>query len=287
MRVMDLKGRLRKKIAEILGHKATPYVVLIILSSFILMPIFLMVISSVKPLHELTGGVTYLPKEVAVKPWIAAFSKAPLLPWIKNSFLLAIGAASMGSVAALFTGYGLSKYKYPGSGGVLLFFLFSRLFPPVSLLAGYYMLLRSLHLINTIFGLMLYNTYIVFPILVWLYKGFFDTFPDDLIEAAYIDGCSRMGAFTRVVLPMTSASIIAGFMLAFLFAWNEFIGAFMFINTDLVKPVTVGIFWFVGDEAIQWNQLFVCGTVTIIPTMLFFLALQKYLIRGIITGAVR
>ena len=118
-------------------------------------------------------------------------------------------------------------------------------------------------------------------------KGFFDAFPQDLVDAAIVDGCSRIGAIFRVVLPITAGSVGAISVVAFLWAWNEFFAPFLFLHYDELKPITVGLYYFVGDELTYWNRMSAAGIYAVIPSLTFFLIAQKYIIKGLTEGALK
>lgn len=130
----------------------------------------------------------------------------------------------------------------------------------------------------------IYCIYLTYPLSVWMLKSSFDQFPQDIIDAALIDGTSRLGALIRVVLPIISNGIAAVAIIAFLWTWIEFLAPFLFINTDQMKPITVGLYYFIGDETIYWNSLTAGAILTVIPGILFFILAQKYVVSGLTSG---
>lgn len=123
----------------------------------------------------------------------------------------------------------------------------------------------------------IYTIYLSYPLVVWLLKGFFDDFPRELIDAAAIDGASRTGILLRIVLPITLPAIMAVAVISFMWTWNEFLAPYLFINTDELKPLTVGIYYFVGDEFTYWNRMSAAGVIAIAPSITFFILAQKYI----------
>ena len=118
-------------------------------------------------------------------------------------------------------------------------------------------------------------------------KGFFDAFPREPIESALVDGCSRTGAIFRIVLPVAATGIFAAAVISFMWSWNEFFAPYLFIHSDELKPVTVGIYYFVGDELVYWNLMCSGGICAIMPSLLFFLLAQRYIVRGLTAGALK
>jgi len=206
---------------------------------------------------------------------------------MRNSLILSLITTFLVLVIALPTAYALSKYPFRGSKVILLSYLASRIIPPVSLLVPFYVMLSILHLIDTYIGLILTYTYITLPIIIWILKGFFDEFPKDLIDSALIDGCTRLGAFFRVVLPTSAVGVAAAGIVTFLWCWNEFLFPMVFTTSNNVAPLTTGIFEFVGDEVIEWNSLSAVGIFASLPAIIFFIFAQKYIIAGLTKGALK
>ncbi|MBS1251258.1 MAG: Inner membrane ABC transporter permease protein YcjP [Anaerolineales bacterium] len=136
-------------------------------------------------------------------------------------------------------------------------------------------------------GVSIYTIYLCYPLVVWMLKGFFDEFPHELLDAAAIDGCSRTGALFRIVLPVAAPAVMAVAVIAFMWTWNEFLAPFLFINTDDLKPLTVGIYYFVGDEFTYWNRMSAAGVITVIPSITFFVLAQRYIVKGLTSGALK
>lgn len=250
-------------------------------------PIILMFLNSLKKLGEaFRWPPTIIPENPVLDAYIKVFN-SPVLLTLRNSLIIACGATALTLVLTLPTAYAMSKYRFRGSRGAMIFFLASRIVPPLSLLIPFYLIMSWLKLINTFQCLIILDTYLAFPLMVWTLKGFFDEFGRDLIDAALVDGCSKLGAFIRVVMPLSAVGIAAVGIITFLWTWNEFIYAMIFTSTDDVAPVTIGIFHFVGDEVIEWNSLSAVGIFTSLPATMFFIFAQKYIIEGMIKGAIK
>ncbi len=190
-------------------------------------------------------------------------------------------------IAGLLTAYGLSQYPYRGSKTVLVIFIATRIIPPISLLVPFYIIISVLHLINTYTCLMIVNTFLWYPFAIWMLKSFFDKFPGELIDSAIVDGCTRTGAFLRIVIPVSAISIAAVGIITFLWTWNEFLYGIIFTNTRSVQPITVGAHYFVGDELVQWDSIAATAIVTSLPGIVFFSIAQKAIVKGLMAGAVK
>lgn len=280
--------KIRRALLKIVDHPATPYVVLSVIALFMIAPFIWMGLSAFKTHAEtFRYPPTYFPENPTLKTMSEAWSKAPIPTYIANSLMMCLGATIIIVIAGSFTAYGLSQYRYKGSNMVLGLFLFTRTIPPLALLLPYYLVLMKLHLLNTRISVVLYLIYLSYPLVVWLLKGFFDSFPRELIDSAIVDGCSRTGAIFRIVFPVAATGIYAIAVVAFMWGWNEFFAPFLFIHYDELKPITVGIYYFVGDEYTYWNRMSAAGIYAVIPSLLFFLLAQKYIVKGLTSGALK
>jgi len=272
---------------KIIENKKTPYLVLIPFSIFLISPIILMLFTSFKGYEEIFRyPPTIFPQNPTLEAYIRVINSEAILG-LRNSSIIAIGTTFFVLLAAVFSAYGLSRFKFKGRDKILIFFLTTRIVPPISLLVPYYLLMNSLGLINTYTGMIILYTYLSYPIIVWFLKAFFDEFPQDLIDSALIDGCSRTGALFRVILPLSATAIAAAAIITFLWTWNEFLYAIVFTNSYDTHPITVAIFLFVGDYVIEWNSMSAVGIFASLPTIFFFIFAQKYIIEGLTKGALK
>ncbi len=279
---------MRRALLKIVDHRATPYVVLGVFTLFMISPFIWMGLSAFKTHSEtFRYPPTYFPENFTLETMSEAWYKAPIPTYLKNSLIMCLVATFIIVVAGTFTGYALSQYQYKGSNMVLGLFLFTRTIPPLALLLPYYLVLMKLHLLNTRLAVILYLIYLSYPLVVWLLKGFFDQFPRALIDSAIVDGCSRTSAIFRIVIPVAATGVYAIAVVAFMWAWNEFFAPFLFIHYDELKPITVGLYYFVGDEYTYWNRMSAAGIYAVIPSLLFFLLAQKYIVRGLTSGALK
>ena len=255
---------------------------------FMLSPFIWMVLSAFKTHQEtFMSPPTYFPEKPTLEAFSNAWFEAPIPIYLQNSLLMCVISTMIVIIAGAFTAFALSMYPYKGSNLVLGLFLFTRTIPPMAMLLPYYLILMKLHLLNTRTGIILYLIYLNYPLVVWLLKGFFDSFPKDLIESAIVDGCSRTGTIFRIVVPVAATGIGAIAVVAFMWAWNEFFAPYLFIHYDELKPITVGLYFFVGDEVTFWNRMSAAGIYAVIPSLVFFLMAQKYIVKGMTSGALK
>lgn len=279
---------IRQIITNILDHKLTAYILLVIVLSIMLAPIFFTLSTSFKTREEtFRWPPTYLPQNPTLEAYKEVLFRSPILKYIRNSLIIAVGTTAIVMIGGLFTAYGLSHYTFKGSKIMLIIFIATRIIPPISLLVPFYIIMSTLKLINTYFCLMIVNTFLWYPFAVWMLKSFFDKFPKELIDAAIVDGCNRTGAFIRIVVPVSIIGISAVAIITFLWTWNEFLYGMIFTNTRDVQPITVGAHYFVGDELVQWDSIAATAIITALPGIIFFSIAQRAIVKGLTAGAVK
>lgn len=279
---------MRDTIAKIMEKPLTSYLLLIVILAIMLAPIIFTAFTSFKLREEtFRWPPTYFPQKPTLQAYHEVIFESPMPRHLLNSLIIAVGTTVIVMVGGLFTAYGLSQYKFRGSGTVLLVFIATRIIPPISLLVPFYIIMSFLHLINTYVCLIILNTFLCYPLAVWMLKSFFDAFPRDLIDSAIVDGCNRTGAFLKIVVPISAIGIAAVAIITFLWTWNEFLYAIIFTNTREVQPVTVGAHYFVGDELVQWDSLAATAMFTALPGLIFFSIAQRAIVKGLTAGAVK
>jgi multiple sugar transport system permease protein len=278
----------RQFICKVIDHKATPYVVLSIVLFAMLIPIAWTTITSFKTLEEsFQSPPTYFPAKPTLEAYTKVLTGSPVPQYVLNSIIFSLSTVAFVLSAGTFAAYGLSKYPYRGSNFILISFLVTRILPPLSLLLPFYIIFRYLNLIDTKLSVIIFAIYLAYPLAVWILKSFFDTFPTDLIEAGLIDGCSRLGVLFKIVLPGVATGIAAVAIITFLWTWQEFLAPYLFLNSDANKPITVGVYYFVGDELTYWNTISAAAILASVPGLVFFLIAQKYIVKGLTMGGVK
>ena len=279
---------MRRFIVSIIDWKGTPYVVLSLVLAVILIPIAWTFITSLKSLEEaFVTPPTYFPKTPTLEAYKEVLTNSPVPQYVLNSLIYSLTTVFFVLAAGVFSAYGLSKYPYKGSNIILISFLVTRILPPLALLLPFYMIYRYLGLIDTKMSVILFSIYLSYPLAVWILKSFFDTHPKELLEAGLIDGCSRLGVLFKIVLPGVATGIAAVAIITFLWTWQEFLSPYLFLNSDINKPITVGVYYFVGDELTYWNTISAAAILASIPGILFFMVAQKYIVKGLTMGGVK
>jgi multiple sugar transport system permease protein len=264
------------------------YLVIIGVCIFALAPIVWTFLTSLKPTEDiLTRDLQYLPRQVTIQNYINIWQRSGFPTLIINSIITTswtlVFCLSIGSLA----GYAFSRFRFKGRTPLLLFYLMIRMFPVVLLIIPLFIIMRDLSLLDKRHGLALAYTTFLMPLSVWLMKGFFDAIPVDLEEAARIDGCTRLSALIRIVLPLTRSGFIATAVFIGVAAWNEYLFALMLTTSQGSRTWPVGIQLMVGEFQLEWGQFSAGGILSIIPVFVFFSIVQRSLIRGISAGAVK
>ncbi len=279
---------IRRFLSNILEKESTAYVFLIIMLFLLLAPIIFTGLTSFKTRQEtFRFPPTYWPQKWTVGAYEEVLFRSPLPRHLLNSLIVAFGTTLVVILGSTVTAWGLSQFRFRGSALVMFILIATRIIPPISLLVPFYIIMSNLRLINTFTALIILNTFLAYPLAVWMIKSFFDSFPRELLDCATVDGCTRTGAFIRIVIPIAAIGIAAVGIITFLWTWNEFLFAMIFSNTRAVQPVTVGAHYFVGDELVQWDSIAATAMFTAVPGMIFFSVAQRQIVKGLVAGAVK
>jgi multiple sugar transport system permease protein len=214
-------------------------------------------------------------------------AKPGFLASIRDSFIMAAGSSVLGLLLGTPCGYALARLRYRGSEGIGFFLLITRMVSPIVIIIPLNRAFQFFGLIDTHFGLILAHTFINIGLVVWMMRGFFQDIPDSLEEAARLDGCSNIQAFYKIALPTTAPGLAATTIFCFLFSWNELMMALTLTSLQVrTSPVFV-ISEFVGYLAVEWGLLSAAGILIVLPMLIFVVAIQKNLVRGLTMGAVK
>ncbi len=207
--------------------------------------------------------------------------------WARNSIIVSIGTTLLGLCLAIPAGYAFSRFRFKGRGAMMFAFLLVQMFPGIIILVPYFMVMKSLGLLNSALGLILAYSVTALPLCVWMLKGFFDTVPKELEEAALLDGCSQFGVFYRIILPLSLPAIAVTALFSFLAAWNEFLLALTFNTSDEMFTLPVGLASYISETNSAWGDFAAMSLLVAIPVVLLFIVFQKFLIEGLTAGSVK
>jgi multiple sugar transport system permease protein len=253
----------------------------------VLFPIYWIVVSSIKiPVDTLA-----IPPIWFFSPTLDAYRNVFALNYyfryFINSAIVSVGTVAIALSFGALAGYALDRMPFRFSGLVSYALLTTRMIFPIVYAIPLFRLMQHVSLLETRTGLIIAYTTFSLPYAVWIMQGFFNGIPTELDQAAMIDGCSRFGAFWRVILPIAGPGLAAAAIFILMLAWNEFLFALILAGGGEAKTLPVAAAQLIGQREIQWNELCAVATATIVPMLFFFILFQKHLIKGMIAGAVK
>ena len=211
----------------------------------------------------------------------------PLAKYFSNSLLIASGATLLNAVAAIPAAFALARLRFPGRRAYLYFVVATQMFSPVVLLIAFYQMMVGLRLVDTQWSLILINATVSLPLSIWLLTAYFSSTPMEIEEAAILDGSGRWRMLWDHFMPLSLPGIATAMTFTFIITWNEFLFALTFITTPGKRPLTTGIYSFVGRNEILWNYLMTASMLAIVPVFVVFLIIQRRLVAGLASGAVK
>jgi multiple sugar transport system permease protein len=264
------------------------YLVIISVVGFALFPIVWTFLTSLKVEKDIiTINLQYLPQSITFDNYVAIWNRSGFPTLITNSAVVTLFTLSTTMLIGTLAAYSLSRYQFRGRNWILQFYLVIRMFPVVLMIVPLFVIMRRLSLLDTRFGLALAYTTFLLPFCVWMMKGFFDSIPVDLEEAARIDGCTRLGALIRIALPLVRSGLVATAVFIGIASWNEFLFALMLTTSQGSRTWPVGLQLMIGEFQLPWGTFSAGGIISIIPIIIFFAIVQRSIIRGITAGAMK
>jgi arabinogalactan oligomer/maltooligosaccharide transport system permease protein len=237
---------------------------------------------------ERLRGIVPLPAHFSVSNFTEVWSEQAFGTWLWNSAVVSLMTTLLGVFLACTAAYAFSRFRFPGRNAGMLMFLVSQMFPGTLMLIPLFIIIvKWLGLGNTYIGLVIVYATTAIPFCVWMLKGYFDTIPVDIEESARIDGASPATIFFRIILPLATPAIAITALFSFMTAWNEFILASIFMESESNYTAPVGLRFFVGGFSSQWGYFAAGSVIVSLPVVALFLYLQKYLISGLTAGSVK
>jgi len=287
MKPRGIMNKSLKKTGTIIG-RIFVVIFLLLIMILTLSPLIWVIITSVKTIPEAYAWPpTYWPKQFTFEAYINVWKFKNFSRLFVNSLTVSIISTVLSTILASIAAYGFSRFKFRGNKPVLFLFLFTQMVPAILLLLPYFIMMSRLKLINSHFALILAFTSFSLPFCTWMLKGFVDSIPKDLDEAAMIDGCNRVQALTLVIFPLALPGIAATVLFGFLVAWNHYLFAMGLTTSSDMFTLPVGIASLTGEFRVAWNELMAGAMIASIPGLMIYLLLQKWFIRGLTAGAVK
>lgn len=274
--------------SESRGVRISAWIAVIICGGFALLPIYWLLATSLTPRTEVFAFPPRLwPTEISFEAYTSLVNNPTLFTYLGNSVIVSVVTAVLSVLVSAYMGYSFSKFRYRGRRSLMYFVLASQMFPQALLLVTLYTVFAAYNLLNTYTALVLSFTTFTLPLCVWMLKGFFDTIPDELIEAARVDGASRLRIIHSIILPLSAPGLIAAGLFAFVRGWNDFVFALTLAGPDkqTLPPGLVNTY--IGEASTAWPELMAASLVVSLPVAIAFIALQRFLVGGMTAGAVK
>lgn len=260
----------------------------LVIATAFLFPIYWLISMSFKTDVESFGKiVTYYPHEFTVDPWIMNFSDPDFLKSLKNSGVIALLAMTVSICFGVPTAYGMGRYKVPGGKGFLLSFLVSQMLPASLMLTPMYLIFGKIGLLGTYLGPAIAIASGSIPFIVITLRPYFKGIPVSLDDAARIDGCGVIRSFFSIMIPAIKTGIITVVVISFLNGWNDLVYSMTFNVKPEMRPLTANIYKFQNKYGTKWNCIMAYGAILVLPVVLLFVFLQKYIVGGLTAGAVK
>ncbi|ROS61690.1 carbohydrate ABC transporter membrane protein 2 (CUT1 family) [Frigoribacterium sp. PhB160] len=277
---------------ETRGFKIFRFFGLAFLSIVVIIPLYVVLTTSIKPLADVQGLFTWIPTRVTLEPYVQIWQTVPLASYFKNSLIVTVSATILSVAMAVLAAYSLARMRFRGQRSFSLVVLSTQMFPGILFLLPLFLIFVQIQrtvgvqLTGSYLGLII--TYMTFslPFSIWMLTGYFASIPKELEEASMIDGTGRLGALFRVIIPVAKPGIIAVAVYAFITAWGEVLFASVLTSKD-TRTLSIGLRAYASQQDVYWNQLMAASVVVSLPVLIGFMLVQKHLITGLSSGAVK
>lgn len=264
------------------------YVAISSYALLMIFPLLWMISTALKPSNEIfTLTPTFIPENVTLQAFIDVLSMESYRRYLTNSLLVASCSTVISVTLSSLAGYGFSRFYFKGRKRILHIFLSAQMIPGVILLMPIFFIMTNLRLIDSYVGLILAYVTFSLPFSTWIMTGFYKSIPRELDEAAMIDGATRLQAFVKIIVPLAIPGMISTAIFSFLVAWDEFLFTLTLTSSEAKRTLPYGLYSFMTQYGVEWNNLMAASIMAIIPPLLIFLFLHKYFLRGFTSGALK
>lgn len=266
----------------------TVYGVLGLYLGFLLLPVLYMVLATFTD-QAFLYSQRLIPalNDLTVSNYVNVLSTGAFQKYFVNSTIIASATTLLTLTVGTLAGYSLSRFEYPGHDELLLAFLGTQMLPYVLVLIPFFLLMFTIGLVNTHIGIILAHSVIATPLATWLLKGYFDDIPKSLDEAAKMDGCSQLDILARVILPLSLPGLaVAGFY-TFTISWNDFLLVSVLSQTGVTRTLPYGLQLFQSQNQVAWHLVLTAATITMIPVIVIFAAVQQWVVKGLASGGMK
>ena len=279
LRVMSNRAILRQVLMNLFA---------ILVGAAFLFPLYWILISSFKTDVEIFDkNISFWPRQFTLQPWIAQLTDNDFLYSLRNSFVIAALNMVLSTMLGVAAAYGLARFRFPFKRTIMLMFLVTQMMPGSLLLTPLYLMFTGAKLLNSYQAPVLAIATGSIPFIVVTLRPFFLSLPKALDEAARIDGCNAFTSFLRIMLPIARVGIITCLVFCFLHGWNDLVYSMTFNVKPEMRPLTANIYKFMDKYDTKWNMIMAYGMILVIPVLLIFVFLQKYIVGGLTSGAIK
>jgi len=266
------------------------YAVLIIMAFITIYPILwvIKVAFGGTSILSTNSPLSIFPEEFSLENFRVIFTEKPFLIWLRNSIIVTVVTVFSSLFLATTAAYAFSRFKFPGQRSGLMSLLITQMFPGVLMIIPQFILISEvLHLYGSLWGLVIIYSTTALPFSIWVLKGYFDTIPISLEESATIDGASKTRIFWQIIIPLSKPSIAITGLFSFMTAWNEFILAATFLDSEMKYTLPIGLRNMVGEFGSEWGNFAASSLLVAIPVVALFMMFQKFLVSGLTAGGVK
>jgi arabinogalactan oligomer/maltooligosaccharide transport system permease protein len=267
---------------------ALVYLLLAVITLITVYPIVQIFGISLRPANELySTSLRIIPENASFKAYRVVLFEKDFFTWLRNSMIVALSVSIFGVTLASTSGYAFSRFRFRGRKAGMISILVTQMFPATMLLLPLYILMAKFHLVDTLLGIIIAYTATALPFCIWTMKGYYDTIPIELEEAAMIDGTTRFGAFFRVTMPLSAPALVITALFSFMAGWSEFIVARVIINRQGLYTLPLGLESLSSTFQTEWANYAAGSVIVCIPVVVMFLLLSRFLISGLTLGGVK
>lgn len=262
----------------------------VIIAVILLFPLYWMLVTSLKYEGDIfKTHPSLFPEKIFVDSYVAQLGNGQynMFRSFFNSAVISVSVLVISTILSIPAAYGLARFRFYGKKLFILLFLVTQMLPAVFVLTPLFIIFNKIGFLHTYMSPIIADCTIGIPFSVLILRTYFLSIPKELDDSAKIDGCNHFTAFLRIMVPIAYPGVVVAAVFSFLFAWGDLVYGMTFINKQEMRPITAGIFNFMGQYGIAWNYLMAFGVVTIIPVVLIFIFMQKYIISGLTNGAVK
>jgi len=264
------------------------YAVLIFVTVVTIYPIVQIFGISLRPADQLySTSLEIIPEGASLDSYRQVLFEKDFFTWLRNSVIVALAVSILGVSFASTSGYAFSRFRFRGKKTGMIVILVTQMFPATMLLLPLYVIMSKLRLVDTLLGIIIAYTATALPFCIWTMKGYYDTIPKDLEEAALIDGTTQLGAFLRVTLPLSAPALVITALFSFMAGWSEFIVARVIINQQKLYTLPLGLESLSSTFQTEWANYAAGAIIVCIPVVALFLLLSRFLISGLTLGGVK